>query len=119
GYYRPATGTETHRHNHHDLAQEIQILRFAGARPITEKLDLELQEAGNPRAVVISAEALSLDIAQQEMRDRLDRFAALIGYRPHIILYVRPQPQAINSAFTQHVKTWRAGETFASFFESR
>src|SRR6185503_2945355 len=70
GVYRPQAATEQHRHNHSVLAGEIN-------------------RAGRPAKMLITAEALSVPIAEIRVRDALADLTAGLGYDRCIIAYVR------------------------------
>lgn len=119
GVYVPVAGTEIHGHNH--LALTGAVARIDRPEPggAFDRLRSELEQAGHPRQVLISAEDFSPKFGRRPYLDKLARFCAGLGYAPHIVAYVRPQAPAINSMFTQHVKNWRAVAPFHEYFNAQ
>jgi hypothetical protein len=114
GVYRPQAATEQHRHNHSVLAGEIN--RPGSSGDAARRLSREIDEAGRPAKVLITAEALSAHVAETHVRDALADLTAGLGYDRCIIAYVRPQPDAVNSRFTQLVKNWTWRSSFGAYF---
>lgn len=105
GIHWSKAGTERHAHNHAGLVTAF-LKRPAHAPPLT-RLKSELAGAEWPERVLISAETFAARLDNPGYLEAVETFSRGIGYEPHFIAYLRPQPAAINSLFTQRVKTWR------------
>jgi hypothetical protein len=116
GLYWPKTGTELRSHYHLALVDAFTGGWTQGG--LLEKLGRELEEAGRPERVFISAEHFSLRLAQKGFAEKLRGHCARLGYTPHLIAYIRPQAPMLNSLFTQSVKNWQPVGSIETFLES-
>ncbi len=105
GLFRPVTGTAHRSHYHFDLVEAFQPRR--ANHPLTAKLALEIEAEGRPDRVFLSAEHFAVKLADPAYLDSLTAFCRRLGYRLHIIAYVRPPAPLLNSLYTQSVKSWR------------
>jgi hypothetical protein len=117
GFYWPRAGTERCSHNHVDLA--YAFARPPRASPLVAELAAELRDADWPAQVLISAEHFAVRIADPAYFARLAAHCQKLGYRPHIIAYLRSQPAAINSLYTQLVKNWRPVPLLSEFISEQ
>ena len=113
GLYRPLTGTEYQDHVHRPLALAFEA--NSGHSPLIEALAAELQRQGLPDRVFISAELFAKKLNRPEYVAAVKTFAGRLGYRLHIIAYIRPQAPLLNSLYTQFVKNWRKTGGMARF----
>jgi hypothetical protein len=116
GLYWPKTGTELRSHYHLALVDAFTGDWKQGG--LLEKLGQELEEAGQPERVFISAEHFSLRLAQKGFAEKLHGHCARLGYSPHLIAYIRPQAPMLNSLYTQSVKNWQPVGSIDTFLES-
>ncbi len=105
GIYVPQTGTDGLRHNHHEIALEFLKSREQVAPGgLLDALRGELEDAGHPGHVLISAESLHARLHNPHYVARLrDAFSAM-GYGLRLIAYLRPQVAYINSFYSQDSK---------------
>ena len=115
GLYWPKTGTEIRSHYHRALIDAFHDGHKQA--PMRDKLAAELRGAGLPERVFLSAEMFASRLGQRAYFDTLVAFCASLGYRLHVILYIRPQSPLLNSLYTQHVKNWRPAIPMARFLE--
>jgi hypothetical protein len=115
GLFRPRTGTEEIDHFHRPL---VFAFMPQSRRPgLRQKLAAELRDHGLPERVFITAEFFASRIDQPEYVASLRQFCSELGYRLHVIAYLRPQVPSLNSLFTQYVKNWRVPETMDTFLD--
>lgn len=117
GFYRPGTGTEGLSHLHRGLVFAFEAR--SGQRKLLDRLAEELRQHGRPSRVFISAEFFASRINQREYAATIKQFCAALGYRLHVIAYLRPQAPLLNSLFTQSVKNWRAPESMEAFLSEQ
>lgn len=113
GVYWPRTGTERLNAHHANLVDAFS--RPPGASPLLKKLKSELADANWPERVLISSEHFAPRIADADYFKTLEIHCQSLGYFPHLIAYIRPQPALINSHYTQFVKNWRPVPPLAAF----
>ncbi len=113
GIFLPHAGTIHHAHNHRGLVHAFKPQE----RPphLLAALARELTAAGQPERVLLTAESFSLAFAAPGFVDSLVAHCAGLGYRIHVIAYLRPQPGAINSRYCQSLKTWSHNLPVAEF----
>lgn len=104
-FYRPETGTELRSHYHLDLVEAFLPAR--PDHPLRAKLAAEIEEAGRPSRVFISAEHFAVRLSDPAYLETLVRYCGGLGYRLHVITYLRPPSPLLNSLYTQAVKSWR------------
>lgn len=105
GLLRPVTGTAHRSHYHFDLVEAFQPHR--GQHPLRTKLAAEIEAEGRPDRVFLSAEHFAAKLADAAYLDSLAGFCLGLGYRLHVVAYVRPPAPLLNSLYTQSVKSWR------------
>ena len=115
GLYRPATGTERHSHVHEGLVDAFRSTTKTA--PLLEDLASELQQHGLPDHVFVTSELFALHLMKGVCLDNLKTFCRKLGYRLHIIAYIRPQAPMFNSLFTQCAKNWRNVISMEEFLE--
>ena len=113
GFFRPSTGTELHSHIHLGLVNAFNPGHATS--PEVEKLAAELQARNLPEKVFISAEMFATRLGNRACLNALKSFCRRLGYRLHIIIFIRPQAPLLNSLFTQHVKNWRPVTSVEAF----
>ncbi len=113
GLFRPNTGTEIHGHLHLGLVNAF--IAGHAAAPATAKLAAELRAHGLPPKVFLSAEMFAARLASKSYATALKAFCRDLGYRLHVIVFIRPQAPLLNSLFTQHVKNWRLVDSIEAF----
>ncbi|RYD23724.1 MAG: hypothetical protein EOP88_03065 [Verrucomicrobiaceae bacterium] len=69
------------------------------------------------RDVIISAETLSEKLPRPGVLEPVRKFFADLGYRLHVIVYLRDQASYMNSRYVQEVKRFRYGGSFLSYLE--
>lgn len=112
GLYRPQTGTQHRGHYHFDL---VATFEDPSASPLAASLESELVSAGLPERVFISAEHFAVRLAREDYLAGLLEFSGRLGYRLHVIAYIRPQAPLLNSLYSQSVKSWRQVKDMESF----
>lgn len=115
GLLRPQTGTLRRRHYHLDLVEA-----FAPAtpdHPLRAALAAEIEAEGRPDRVFVSAEHFASKLTDPVYLDGLIRFCGGIGYRLHVIAYVRPPAPLLNSLYTEAVKSWRPMVSIDGFLD--
>ena len=63
----------------------------------------------------LSAEMFAARLASENYATALKAFCRDLGYRLHVIVFIRPQAPLLNSLFTQHVKNWRLVDSIEAF----
>ena len=99
------TGTAHRSHYHFDLVEAFRP--GSSTRPLLAKLSQEIEAHGRPERVFISAEHFAHQLSDPAYLSALTGFCGSIGYRLHVIAYVRPHAPLLNSLYTQNVKSWR------------
>ena len=113
GFFLPKTGTISRAHNHRNLVQAFNP-QYGMPRLLAE-LGRELAAEGQPERVLLTAENFAPAFAEPGFVDSLTARCAALGYRIHVIAYLRPQPAAINSRYCQTIKTWAHNQSMAEF----
>ena len=116
GILWPRTGTELGSHSHRNAVAAFTATT-AGAE-IRGRLVQELDAAGRPPNVLMSAEMFAHKLGDESYVESLTRFCAGLGYRLHVILYVRPQAPLLNSLYAQHVRNWRPVPAMNMFLDA-
>ena len=115
GLYRPTTGTERLSHVHRGLVDAFKST--TKPTPLLDDLASELEQRGLPERVFVSSELFAARLLNRDYIDNLKSFCRRLGYRLHVIAYIRPQVPLFNSLFTQHVKKWRDVISVEKFLE--
>jgi hypothetical protein len=103
-FFRPLTGAEDGSHYHAPL---VEAFRPGQDRLLRTQLAAEITGRGRPGRVFVTAEHFAVRLVQPDFVDRLAAFCQSLGYRLHVIFYVRPPAPLLNSLYTQYVKNWR------------
>jgi hypothetical protein len=138
GIYMPLTGTENNTESHQNIAWELnRDDRFVPEHGSLDDLFAELSHE-QPQKVILSAEGFtSLDTRPGTGRERqlqhlldpnsskvtryhrMREFAQGLGYRIVTIGFIREYVACLNSAYTQQIKTFKRGHTFAEHVEEQ
>lgn len=113
GLYRPETGREDRPLYHKGL-----INSFMGGHasaPLANRLAAELEARDRPGKVFVTAEMFASRLGNQAYFANLKTFCRQLGYRPHVIAFIRPQAPLLNSLYTENVKNWRPVATIEAF----
>lgn len=113
GIFLPVTGTVRHAHNHRTLANAFAPRGHVPG--LIAALAREIEAAGRPERVLLTAENFSLNFSKPGYAGNLLRHCQTMGYRVQVIAYLRSQPAAINSRYCQTVKTWVHAATLNEF----
>lgn len=105
GIYVPETGTDGLQHNHQALGHTL-LKPGRPAAPGCAFSDLrgELERAGKPDHVLISAESMNAKLYDRQYVLWLRGIFSGIGYRLRLVAYLRPQVAYINSFYSQNSK---------------
>ena len=119
GVYVPVTSTMGHTKAHHNIAWELNDdRRFRPQRGTLKDLHAELSSVSEP-IVVLSSEGFSkYRPGKKDMRAksaRLRQLAESLSRRLVIVAFVRDYASALNSAYTQQVKTFGHAMSFAEY----
>ncbi|MFL5259929.1 MAG: hypothetical protein ACJ8AS_09255 [Hyphomicrobiales bacterium] len=115
GFYIPRTGMNESRVAHHLIAMEANG-EAAGRPSQFETLASELDAAHWPENVILTSEGFSARMHEPEVLSRLRTEIERMGYRPRVIVFVRPQEGAIHSFYTQKLKMWTYKGTFDRYW---
>jgi hypothetical protein len=115
GFYVPRTGLNESRVAHHLIAMEANGETTGGPSQF-ETLASELDAAHWPENVILTSEGFSARIHEAEVLSRLRTEVERMGYRPRVIVFVRPQEAAIHSFYTQKLKMWTFKGTFERYW---
>jgi hypothetical protein len=119
GLFWPVAGTATHAHNHVEIVADLLRGRDFASLPACVALRSELAVAELPSRVVLTSEDFSPNIMRPRFLESLALFCDWLGYRPHIVAYVRPQTDVFNAMFTQKIKNWHNVPPFKEYFLRR
>ena len=114
GYFVPLIG-QGRVGGHHALVRTLIGLPVSPRQAVSEAAILSELSAAKDRAVLISSEMLSGLLGDRAQAQTL--FGKLRGSHPRIVLimYVRNQPQFLNSAYSQGVKSFRRADDFRAY----
>ena len=116
GLFRPITGTERKSHFHWNLVKAFHPGQFPSE--LLDKLANELKDNNLPAKVLVTAEAFAVHMGEPAYVAAVKDFCQRLGYRLHILAYIRPQVPMLNSLYSQHVKKLRPVPPIADFIES-
>ena len=114
GYYVPLIG-QGRVGGHHALVRTLVGLPVSPRQAVSEAAILSELAAAKDRAVLISSEMLSGLLGDRAQAQTM--LGKLRGSHPKIVLimYVRNQPQFLNSAYSQGVKSFRREDDFRAY----
>lgn len=114
GFHVPAVHRPHEKGNHSHLLAELGLPLPAPFIP-PRSLAAELEDAGWPPAVILSAEAYGTHLGNAAFAAGLIAHAAKLGYALRTLHYVRPQVPLANSHYVQAVKMLRPTPPFEVF----
>ncbi|WP_118138565.1 hypothetical protein [Oceanicella sp. SM1341] len=117
GVLYPQAGRSAARTQHVDLVRLIagQPL-FSTGEGLVEAFDEEIARTDH-EVLLLSSEFLCSPLYFRPTNRLLQEFLAARGYRLHGVMYLRDQPEYLNSAYAERVKMGREHRPFAEFAE--
>lgn len=99
---------------HHSLAHDLAGLSASPGDSIKQDFIREVSES-TAHTVVVSSESLWRLLRVPAQAERVIGCLRSLDLKIVLVLYVRNQPQCLNSAYVQNVKTWLQADDFPVF----
>lgn len=113
GILVPQTGQRTYG-AHHRLAHDLAGLSEGSSDSVEQEFLREISRS-SAHTVLMSSENFWPLLSVQHRAERLIDCLGALGFQIEVVVYVRNQPQYVNSSYVQNVKTWLYSGEFSDF----